>query len=803
MIRNSRLAALLLAATLLSCTSLFAAGREIDPGTRGGTPYQIRNVSVASNGSGFLTTWLIETYRGGMHTWGTSANAQGRLDSPPRPLIPYGRPKALRSAGDGERYQFDWGDDFGSYRSLLSRTGELQTTTRISYNAPAPSPRVDLIPGGYGSPSLSLRRFDQNGALIAPGNIVLVPSAPNLRILSSSSLSLGDKTLVLWSSGIDSFPNGFLKLNDQHLTSVLVEADGTISHRSDLPIGDGPDLGVVKLVRKGETIVAFFTAGRLPFHETPPAVRVMALRIDGEGKPVDGTPSTVVSGRGLIDAAVNDAVLYLVTSEASPLFFQLWSYALTLDATGFHASPPDFLSPMPADQDAPSIASDGVNFLSVWSEKAGLSQTVRFALSRPDRSLIASGNLMQVQGILGEHAVTFGGGHYLVIWQHFRQLYMQRVSIAGVPLDPAPVQFPEGIAGGSSLTAASDGQKFLIAWDGIRGVLVGADNSVLDLGLLSPPRSSPQAPQPAFPALAWDGSHSNYVLAYDFIHPNGGDIIGVLNADAVAVRIDRDGTRLDKKESLLIAGGVKPVIASNGNSLLVVATGDAGIIGSIVTQTATGLLPGPRVQLAPLGLAKVFVASVAATSSGYLISWRNQGFSDWTLGPIPWFLGARRIAADGTLGSLRAIETGPPDLETPAYAAGNTLGDDLIEISEIHTPGTSPRVTAYTPEELPIVGIPSVPVSVTITEGPTGVIVNWTPATGEIARGFIIAVESRATHGTLGLFQAGAEAHSIVLPRSLGTVATISARVRSWNGVGFSPFSSEAIAVTPRRRTVR
>ena len=53
MIRNSRLAVLVLATTLLSCASLFAAGREIDPGTLGGTPYQIRNVSVASNGSAF------------------------------------------------------------------------------------------------------------------------------------------------------------------------------------------------------------------------------------------------------------------------------------------------------------------------------------------------------------------------------------------------------------------------------------------------------------------------------------------------------------------------------------------------------------------------------------------------------------------------------------------------------------------------------------------------------------------------------------------------------------------------------
>ena len=796
MIRNSRSVALVLATTLLSCASLFAAGVEIDPGTRGGTPYQIRNVSVASNGSGFLTTWMIETYRGGMHTWGTSANTLGRLDSPPRPLIPYGRPKALRSAKDGEHYQFDWGDDFGSYRSLLSKTGDRQTTERIAYDTPPPRPSAELIRGD--SSALALRRYDQAGTLLPPGNIVLVPSGTKQEIFFSSLLTLGDRTLVLWSSGISTFASGPLPIiSDRHLTSALVEADGGISHRTDLPFGGDPDLGMIKLLRSGNSIVALFTTGSFS-QDRPFSANVAALRLDELGQPVAGGPEVLAKGRGLSDAVANDQVIYAVTFDFSGLFSQLWSYSVAIDASGMHAAPPEFLTPMPADQDAPSMASDGVNFLSVWSEKDGRSETIRFALTRPDRSPIASGNLMQVQGILGQHTVAFGGGHYLVIWQHFRQLYMQRVSIAGVPLDPAPVQFPEGIAGGSSLTAASDGQKFLIAWDGIRGVLVGAENSVLDLGLLSPPLSSPQAPHPAFPTLAWDGSH--YVMAYNLIAQSFDNYAGPRFYDVVAVRIAPDGTRLDSNATLLFPVGVYPRIASNGHGLLVAAAGPNGVRGTIVTSDGASLRPGPSMTLSPLQVANV---SVAATIGGYLVAWRNQGFSNWSLGPIPWFIGARSVNRDGALGPLLSIQTGPPDLETPAVVACNALGDQLIEVSEIRTPAMSPRVTAYTPDEMPVVIVPSPPVGVTMKNGPGGVIVQWSTSPDDSSRGFIVTAEARDRPGAEGSVYVGPGAHSAVLPLYLGPAERLSVRVSSWNGAGVSAQSAEAIALVPRRRTVR
>lgn len=780
---------------LLSAASLFAAGREIDPGKPVATPYQIRNVSVASSGSGFLTTWLIETYRGGMHTWGVSADANGRLDSAPRPLIPYGRPRALRPAGDGERYQFDWGDDFGSYRSLLSGTGDVQSTTRIPNNAPASSPRVELLNFSTNF-SMGLRRYDREGALLPPGDIVLVPLTKNLRIISSSSLSIGDKTLVLWSSGTDSYQVGGLKITDQRLDTALVEADGTISHRTSLPFGRGPDLGTVRLAFANKTIIALFSAGRFPLDQSVPSIDILALRLDSQGRSIDQAPTTIVTGRGLMEVAANDTVIFLVTFEPSVLFIQLWSHAVTLDATGFHVALPEFLTPMPTDQDAPSIASDGVNFLSVWTEKSGLSETVRFALNTPDRMRIASGDLMQVKGFLGQHTVAFGGGQYLVVWHHFRQIWMQRISMAGVTIDPAPVKLQES-SGGSFFTMASDGNKFLIASEGVQGVLVGADLSVVSLGSLTPPLSSPQAPHPAFPSLAWDGSQ--YVMTYNLIPQSSDNYIGRRVYDVAAVRIARDGTPMDSKETVLIPLASNPRIASNGHGLLVVAAGFNGIQATMVTSDSTSLHAGPVITLSPLS---VGMASLAATTDGYLVGWRNQGFSNYSLGPIPSFLGARHVSFEGTVGPLLSVETGPPDLETPAVVATNARGDALVEISEIRTPAMSPRVTAYTPAELLAITVPPAPMVVTTTNGLSGVIVQWTANPDDGARGYIVTVTPLGSiYPATVHVRAGAR--SAVLPTYFGPAEKLSVRVSAWNGAGISAPSAEATLLTPRRRTVR
>jgi len=352
-------------------------------------------------------------------------------------------------------------------------------------------------------------------------------------------------------------------------------------------------------------------------------------------------------------------------------------YAARVNADGAIMDPGGIpVARSPGDQGEPTIASDGTNFLVVWSGESEAHSSVGVfgaRVSSTGQVLDAPEIAISTTGNERSPAAAWNGSSFLVVWDFLDfstgdlDIYGARVDATGALLDPSRI--PISTVSGSHETEpaiASVGTDFLVAWVDWRNLeersldvfaarVTGA-GQVLDASGIE--ISSTQA-QEDVPTVASDGS--KYLVAWDSLRRNDSDIYGTF------VEPDRGGTQLG--HPIAISHAVnhqsRPSAAWNGSSFLVVwadlRRGDHDVFGARLT--VAGRVLDPRGIPVLTGPGTDVPAGLAADLAGYLLV-------EFRVATDPSFdVFALRIGADGqSIGDPYLVSRQATEQTAPAAA---------------------------------------------------------------------------------------------------------------------------------------
>ena len=248
---------------------------------------------------------------------------------------------------------------------------------------------------------------------------------------------------------------------------------------------------------------------------TPTVVRVdTALRLldsmpiplswpsDGHNSYAPRNPSVCLSGSNYFVSWHQPFRVGSLTTNPAALYRRLNRQGQFVDTT-------PMLANLGANvQRDPRMASDGDGFLAAWED-------TRFDSAGLVRSVYAArftvGGSPQTPIYLGPgtaHDVTYGGGCYLVVWNHDSSALAARLSPAGALLDSLPIMLsgPERVA--RRPVAAYGDSVFLVAWEAasdshIHGIRLSPSGNLLD----STPRllQRNESCLSRYPRIAFDG----------------------------------------------------------------------------------------------------------------------------------------------------------------------------------------------------------------------------------------------------------------------------------------------------------
>ncbi len=235
---------------------------------------------------------------------------------------------------------------------------------------------------------------------------------------------------------------------------------------------------------------------------------------------------------------------------------------------------------------APAVAFDGDRFVVAWSAGSAPSGTSAntgryYARVTPDgRVLEPGGRAIDIGSsnpgsAVGRLGVACAAGTSAFVWQSARELRgelyvdarLRRLGPDGRWVDPSPVLLAEGLRYGSLPSIASNGQRFLVAWN--EGLYSGQARVSTRASRIDPTGPPLDAPAPtlvsggtellsAGPTAAWTGA------GWAIVSTPGSGTVGFLMSDAGAVRGPVALTGL--------VGPRYPLLAFDGGALLWIAT---------------------------------------------------------------------------------------------------------------------------------------------------------------------------------------------------------------------------------------
>jgi hypothetical protein len=549
-------------------------------------------------------------------------------------------------------------------------------------------------------------------------------------------------------------------------------------------------VGISVVAHGGSYVV---TAAVADLKGSKPA-EVIALRLDRNGAAVD-MPITIPGGG--VSMASNGAVVYTTGMRGFVTGSRVIGAVLSVEANGLRTVRSDVLSTLPHRQIAPAATSDGVDFLAAWSDQTDDTQAVTFGrLSRSGAAMDSGGvDLMRVNGYVGAYATGHAGAAYVIVWHLYQQLWAQRISSTGLPIDPAPILIQNDLKGSVQVAVESLGANFFIVWatGTVYGAFLRADGSVSSPRQISPATPPPQntAESHNDPDVAWDGKR--FLVAWTTTQsPLFGFPPFSYRTEIRAVRVDAQGAPIDAASTVVAPDVQRPHIASSGRNFLVTVDGFRDLFVVIGRANGTSLAFDAPVRLFryPFGVQ----SDVAWDGATYQVGWRS-----FFLSPGKTGLAVARVNENGTLNSTLAVETAPPDFPSAPSIAVNSLGETLLVISEMRDPGSA-RVRGYFARELePLPPPPAAVRRVTAAYSPYFAYVSW-EADSDRATGFVVEGKFKGSPGYFFVVFTGADVRTATIPNA-ATLELV--RVIAYGLGGASePSDSVPLQAPPRRRAL-
>ncbi|HXI51224.1 MAG TPA: hypothetical protein VNH84_06960, partial [Candidatus Saccharimonadales bacterium] len=223
---------------------------------------------------------------------------------------------------------------------------------------------------------------------------------------------------------------------------------------------------------------------------------------------------------------------------------------------------------------SPAVASDGQDYFVVWQEyPGGNAWQIQGARVRRDGTVLPAIQINTLASDSRAPAVASNGRDYLVAWgawsgtrDLFNDLYAARVSGAGVLLDSPALLISSKPSLEGAPAIASDGQDYLVAWEGLFFPTFVSARRVTSAGIVLDPGGitlTQSTNKPSAPSVAFNG-HDYLVVWKEFEPSMGSDIFGT--------RVATDGTVLDTPPLGIATNSVNqtfPKVASDGHDFLV------------------------------------------------------------------------------------------------------------------------------------------------------------------------------------------------------------------------------------------
>ena len=303
------------------------------------------------------------------------------------------------------------------------------------------------------------------------------------------------------------------------------------------------------------------------------------------------------------------------------------------------------VSTWPTAQQSPSVASDGADYLVVWSDNGrfpfSTSQIFGARVTRAGAVFETTGFLVSLEpdryGIESTPVVAFNGNNYLVVWHHpafsstYPNIYGARVTTEGTVLDNSPLLISNSANNQGVPALAAIGSNYLLVWKDahntnttgfdIYGTVINGDGTVTDTNRIPICRA---AGNQDFPAIASNGTNC-FVVWQDTRNAgtNHPDIYGV-QVSSAGVPADPNGQAISTSVSLEDT----PAVASNGTNSLVVWVDGRNYPTPIIFGArvmSDGVIADPNGFLISTS---VLNPAVACNGTDYLVAWtdyRNDG----------------------------------------------------------------------------------------------------------------------------------------------------------------------------------
>ena len=394
---------------------------------------------------------------------------------------------------------------------------------------------------------------------------------------------------------------------------------------------------------------------------------IYGARVSQDGVLLD-TAGTRISFRG--DYSLNPAVAfdgsnYLVVWQSSEAGLNIYGArvartGILIDSVGF------VITGEPGEQEFPSVAFDGVNYLVAWHDTRNYDI---FGARVSKSGVVLDSTCIAVSSAASWQTfpeVSFDGGNYLVVWQDSRggdnDIFCARVTEGGLVLDTSGVCVSRASNNQLSPSVAFDGTNYLVAWrdcrndhNGIFGARVSREAVLLDSGGIEISRTDSYDP-----AAAFDGV--DYFVGW-VESPFGVD------TDIYGARITTGGNVLDTVGAYLSGAANRqswPSVASDGSDYLVVwddlrSYPYADIYGARVTHTGTILDPG-GIAISR-GTDDQIDPSVVFAGGNYFAVWQDHRAGTWDI------LGARIDQQGIVLDSIGILISDAPGDQVYASAA--------------------------------------------------------------------------------------------------------------------------------------